>query len=82
MTLVESRKDMSDSQKGIADEAISHHITSLIYAPAITGNSAGGYTLMLQPMIKARGSMEKQKMDLSMIDWLIDSRLDVIRLCR
>lgn len=82
MTLVESRKDMSDSQKGIADEAISHHITSLIYTAAITGNSAAGYTLMLQPMIKARGSMEKQNMGVSKIDRLIQGRLDIIGLLR
>jgi len=67
VTLVESRKDMSGSQKGIADEAISHHINILIYKAAEVIDSAGKYIRVLQPIFKARGSMEKQKMDLSRI---------------
>jgi hypothetical protein len=82
-TLVDLRKDTKGHEKDYTDHAIKFHINTLLSRGEIEAIDSNAKRIrLLQPLIKARGSMEKQEMDGSKIERLINLRLDALVVSR
>lgn len=68
---------MKHTEKHFADEAIKHHLYLLNLKDTVIIDPEK-YILLLQPLIKARCSMEEQHMDATDIGSLIVFRLEAL----